>query len=384
MEKTAGIDFELDRGLIPPQVRKLRDTYDMKPNAPFFMKEFGFLSGERWLVEGKLQKMEEIHSLCAYDGAAVYAPYNLGWCEPAFLPAFDEIVLEDRGETELVRDGAGRKVVFFKGSHNGYMPTYVDHPVKDFESWEKLCAWRLNPKSPARLEQLRQSCEEGVKHAKAGFFMQQTIIGGYMYLRALIGPEDLLYMFYDNAPLIHECMRAWLELNDAVLSETQKHYTLDEIFLGEDICYNHGSLISPDMMEEFLLPYYQQLIENAKKRQRDKDRKLYIYIDTDGDCREVIPFYNRLGMKVMSPFEVASGCDVVEIGRQYPELIMSGGIDKRELAKGKDAIDRMLERIIPPMKERGGYIPTCDHDVPEEVDFEDYIYFRKRLIEYST
>ena len=39
-------------------------------------------------------------------------------------------------------------------------------------------------------------------------------------------------------------------------------------------------------------------------------------------------------MDAMSPFEVASGCDVVEIGRQYPNLFMLGGIDKRVLAAG--------------------------------------------------
>ncbi len=28
-------------------------------------------------------------------------------------------------------------------------------------------------------------------------------------------------------------------------------------------------------------------------------------------------------MDVMSPFEIAAGCDPVAIGRQYPDLVMS-------------------------------------------------------------
>jgi uroporphyrinogen decarboxylase len=86
-------------------------------------------------------------------------------------------------------------------------------------------------------------------------------------------------------------------------------------------------------------------------------------------------------MDVMSPFEVASGCDVVQIGRQFPWLVMSGGIDKRVLAAGKDAIDRHLEYIIPPMRARGGYFPTCDHAVPAEVSLENYRHYRKRCLE---
>jgi hypothetical protein len=35
------------------------------------------------------------------------------------------------------------------------------------------------------------------------------------------------------------------------------------------------------------------------------------------------------------------------------------------------------------MKKRGGYIPTCDHGVPAEVSFENYIHFRKRLQEFA-
>ncbi len=168
-----------------------------------------------------------------------------------------------------------------------------------------------------------------------------------MYLRSLIGPVDLLYMVHDAPELIHDCMRTWLALADAVTARHQEHVTLDELFFGEDICYNHGPLISPAMMREFLLPYYQQLIANIKSRQIDKARHLYFQIDTDGDARPVIPIYRELGMDVMSPFEVASGCDVVEIGRQYPDLAMLGGVDKRELAKGKEAIDRLVDAHLP-------------------------------------
>ena len=77
-------------------------------------------------------------------------------------------------------------------------------------------------------------------------------------------------------------------------------------------------------------------------------------------------------------------CDVVAVGRQHPDLRISGGIDKRVLAEGKEAIDRHLDSILPAMRRRGGYIPTCDHGVPEEVSFENYMHYRKRLLEYAN
>jgi uroporphyrinogen decarboxylase len=192
---------------------------------------------------------------------------------------------------------------------------------------------------------------------------------------------DLLYKFHDDPALIHACMENWLKLADTVTAAHQRFVTLDQVYLAEDICYNHGPLISPDMMREFLLPYYQQLITNLKARQIDRSRHLYFQIDTDGFANPTIPLYRELGMDVMSPFEVASGCDVVEIGRQYPRLVMRGGIDKRVLALGRKDIDRHLEYILPAMRARGGYIPACDHGVPAEVPYENYLYYRRRCVE---
>ena len=156
------------------------------------------------------------------------------------------------------------------------------------------------------------------------------------------------------------------KLADAVTARHQEHVTIDELFLAEDICYNHGPLISPDMMQEFLFPYYQQLIANVKARQIDKARHLYIQIDTDGYAVPTIPLYiEAIGMDVMSPFEVASGCDVVEIGRQYPELVMFGGIDKRVLARAAPPSTRTWSTSCPPCAPAAATSPPATTACPK-------------------
>ena len=86
----------------------------------------------------------------------------------------------------------------------------------------------------------------------------------------------------------------------------------------------------------------------------------------------------------MSPFEAAAGSDVVAMGSQFPNLVMTGGIDKRVIAAGREEIDKYLECVLPPMRRRGGYIPTCDHGVPEDVSYENYLYYRKRAVELGS
>jgi uroporphyrinogen decarboxylase len=366
-----------------PAAKKIRDFYAIKPDAGIIQTEFGFYCLEMWKSQGHITDDTNLSALFMYEDRGTAGIGGLGGCEAAFSPGFEVKVLEDRGDYELVQDFAGRHVLYFKGRRNGFMPEYVDHPVKDMKSWEEKCKWRMNPNSPERYTDLEKNIQSTVNKANEGCMVQQYVVGGYMYLRSLMGPEGVLYKFYDEPELIHDCMKTWFELADKITAEHQKYVAIDELLLDEDICYKNGSLISPDMIREFIFPYYQQLINNVKSRQNEKLHHLYVHVATDGFVYDVIDIYKEIGMDYMSPFEVAAECDVVEIGKKYPDLLISGGIDKRILAAGKEAIDREIDRIIPVMKKRGGYIPTCDHGVPEEVDFNDYLYYRKRMTEFK-
>lgn len=373
----------IKRSGITTAVHKLRDTYECLPNAPFYQKVFWLMPNtmERWRSKEGMPTDVPLEELFGLDPPAEHRLGQLGGCEAAFLPAFEEKVIEDRGEYEVVQDFAGRQVLFFKDRRVGYMPTYLSHPVKDLKTWEERVAWRLDPSKPQRYNDYEERMEKAKEAEAHGMLISQNLVGGYMFLRSLIGPADLPYTFYDNPKLIHTCMEAWFFLADAVIARHQESVDLDEVFFDEDICYNHGPLISPEMIREFLFPYYQQLLHHIKRRQIDGNRHLYFQVDSDGKATEIIDLYQELGMDVMCPFEAASGCDVVEIGKKYPGLIIIGGIDKRVLVKSKKEIDEYLAKILPGMRRRGGYIPTVDHGVPEEVPYENYLHYRKRCQE---
>lgn len=360
---------------------RVRATYLFEPVDHLPRREFYIWQEaiERWRGEG-LPEDWQSRNLFQYDeGWSVGPAVSLGWCEPPFLPAYEEKVIRVEGDHEIIQDYAGRWLRVFKGRRHGFMPDYLRHVVTCEKDWEEDVAPRLDPASPQRWTQLLESCATARRaQEEHNMMVVQGMIGGYMYLRAMVGPEDLLYMFVDNPRLIHAMMLRWIELVDTALASIQTHVELDQISMAEDICYKSSMLISPDMVREFLLPYYQQVVSNARSRQR---RHLYYMVDTDGHAPIAIPIYLEAGMDVMMPFEVASDCDVVQIGRQYSDLVLLGGIDKRVLAAGKEAIERHVAYIIPPMLERGGYIPTCDHGVPDDVSFDNYLFYRQRLCE---
>ena len=129
------------RSAMTPAARKLRDVYAITPGAPFFHRTFGFwMCLDTWKTQGLPET--DLAALFHLDPPGNHALGQLGWCEAAFRPAFPVGIVQDLGETEIVRDTAGRHVLYFKGRRQGFMPEYVQHPVRDLKTWEEDVRWR--------------------------------------------------------------------------------------------------------------------------------------------------------------------------------------------------------------------------------------------------
>jgi uroporphyrinogen decarboxylase len=165
----------------------------------------------------------------------------------------------------------------------------------------------------------------------------------------------------------------WIEIYGQVLQQVRD---VDSAEFWEDMCYKNGPMISPAMFREFMMPYYKRLINFL----RDHGVR-HFCVDTDGDCRALIPLFLECGMTGMLPFEVQAGCDIVEIRKDYPQLQIYGGLDKNVVAQSKTAIDRELDSKLPPLLQQGGYIPFVDHLVHPDVSWENFRYYRRRVAE---
>jgi hypothetical protein len=143
--------------------RKLRDTYAFVPGAPLYHSEdLGYFSLDRWREQGMPEDVPR-HELFSLDTGG----YHLLLAK-VFCPSFETKVLEDRGEYEVVQDAVGRHVLFFKGRRNGYMPEYLDHPVKDWRTWEEDVKRRMAVDAPTRYQDLPELMEEARAAAAQG------------------------------------------------------------------------------------------------------------------------------------------------------------------------------------------------------------------------
>ena len=146
-----GIHGMVPEERMPEHVRKFRRTFAITPGLGFYQKEFGYYTLERWAKEGMPQDVDKAE-LFGFEPEAEYRIRGLGWTEPNYVPRFEEKRIEDRGETEVVQDVFGRHVLYFKGRRSGFMPSYLDHPVKDLLTFERDIRWRIDPNTPERVE----------------------------------------------------------------------------------------------------------------------------------------------------------------------------------------------------------------------------------------
>lgn len=352
-----------------PQERFLA-TINFEPLDRYFRWEgMGFWDEtmSRWHNEGLSKDINDAGWAYFYFEFDPQSQIEIGsWLHPGYDPVFEEEVLEEKGDHVIKRDLSGATIeVPADGSST--VPLYLDFPVKDFENWEQVKE-RLNPETPGRLEEIKPLIQLAIDNPWPLF---TRICGLFATHRFLFGVEKLMYMYFDNPDLLHAVSRHWVNMWKSVATKLCEIRKPEIIDLHEDMCGKNGPLIGPDMFETFMSPYYKELVGFLRN-----DLQIpAVSVDCDGDLSLLIPKFHQAGINVLWPLEVQAGMDVLKLREEWPDMVLMGGIDKRELAKDKQAIENEVLRIVPPMLEKGGYIPMTDHDVPPEVSHENFLYY---------
>lgn len=191
-----------------------------------------------------------------------------------------------------------------------------------------------------------------------------------------MGVEDLLLVYYDQPQLIHAINRQHLEFLKGLYERALQEVEFDFAFIWEDMAYKTGPLIGPALFREFMLPYYLELMDYF----RSFGVELCI-VDSDGNIEDLIPCFIEGGIDGVLPLEVAAGMDVRAIREAYPKLRLLGGVDKRAVAAGPEAIDEELERRMRGVVGRGRYLPGVDHHIPPDVPLSHFAHYLKRARE---
>ena len=247
--------------------------------------------------------------------------------------------------------------------------------IADEKDYEELFPRLYSEKHLNAMLAIALSLKE--QHERGEIIVRLWIDGFFCYARWLLGIQEHLFAFYDKPGLIHRINRDVTRYNLHLLDELFLILTPDMVGIAEDMSYNHGPMISHDIYEEFLLPYYKTVVPVINTR------GVKVFIDSDGDVNKMIPWLMEAGIDGIYPLERQAGVDVMGLRKEYPRLLMMGGFDKMVMWKGEAAMRTEFERLLPVMKS-GGYVPCVDHQTPPQVSLDDYKLYLRLLKEYCS
>jgi uroporphyrinogen decarboxylase len=148
------------------------------------------------------------------------------------------------------------------------------------------------------------------------------------------------------------------------------------VFLGEDIAYNHGPMVSPVWLRKHYFPKLKRVIDAYH------ERGIKVMFHSDGDLNPIMDDLVEAEIDVLNPIEIAAGMDLRYLHKRYPKLIYAGGIDVSNLLpfgspdQIKDAVVRAIEDT------QGQIMIGSSTEVHNSVPLKNFLAMRQAAIEY--
>ena len=209
-------------------------------------------------------------------------------------------------------------------------PDHFGGPIiEDEEDYKRVHKYLFTDRL---LEQIDKNVGDYARaHADEDIAYWFSLDGFFWFPRRLFGIEGHLLAFYDYPELMLEINRDLCEFHKKCLKVLFSHIKPLFMTFGEDMSYNLGPMLSKECYDEFMLPFYKELVPLIKAGGTK------VLIDTDGQVEPLIPWFLEGGIEGILPLERMAGVDVNRIREKYPELIMIGGYDKTVMHKGEAA-----------------------------------------------
>ncbi len=345
--------------------------YQPVDRIPLF--DFGYWDETlaRWRSEGLPAGYDgkNIHRFWGFDFCLSDATYATG-TNAGLVPPFEEVVLEDRGEEEVVQQADGVRVL--RKKYHDTIPAHLGHLLTDRESWQKYYKPRLDPDHPDRMPSDLSQKVMLWAQPDYGELVVPWVGGLYGWIRDWMGVEAVSLVLYDDPAFFEEMVET---VADCILGTLKRLLEagakVDACAFWEDMCYNAGPLISPRHFKKYLSPHYRRIIDLLEQYGVGVR-----WVDSDGNIEKLIPLWLEVGINCVMPVEIGTwGSDPLLYRQQFgKELRMMGGFSKRILASSPAAIEQEVYRLLP-LVEEGGFIGFCDHLVPPDVPLQNYLYF---------
>jgi uroporphyrinogen decarboxylase len=133
----------------------------------------------------------------------------------------------------------------------------------------------------------------------------------------------------------------------------------DAVLIADDIAFNSGVFLPPNIMEELVYPFYKAAVREIKKH-----KDVPVFFHSDGDLRKVMHKIIDAGFDGIHSLQPSAGMDIAQIKKDYGDVLcLMGNIDLdyvMTFASPRE-VEEAVRRTIDAAAPGGGFIlSTCN------------------------
>ena len=278
-------------------------------------------------------------------------------------PRYEQTLIEETDEYTIRKTNWGVTLKNFKTEDS--TPEFIDFTIVDPDAWQDAKARmtptldRLNiPDIKKRYEALR---------AKGAWINSLFWFGFDVTHSWAVGTETLLIAMLEEPEWVTDMFDTYLNMTISLWDVLwDEGIRTDAIFWYDDMGYKQNQFFSLAKYKELLAPYHKRAIDWAH------NHGIYAHLHSCGDIRPIVPVLVDMGLDALNPLEVKAGMDPILLKKQFGDkLVFHGGLNA-VLWDDPEAVYAEMDKLIPVMKENGGFIFSSDHSIPNSVSLEDF------------
>lgn len=244
-------------------------------------------------------------------------------------------------------------------------PGFLDFTVVDSDTWKKAKE-RMDPdKDRINWSHLVANYK---KWRKEGQWIEALLWFGFDVTHSwMVGTERILIALMEEPEWCIDMFNHFLDVNIKLLDMVwDSGYRFDSVMWYDDMGYKHNQFFSLNIYRELLKPVHKRAVDWAHAK------GIKIRLHSCGDVNPFIPDLMEIGIDALNPLEVKAGMNPVELKTKYgDDLLLHGGVNAL-LWDNIDALEEEIRKVIPVLKENGGYIFSTDHSIPSSVSLENF------------
>jgi uroporphyrinogen decarboxylase len=278
-------------------------------------------------------------------------------------PQYPQRVIEETAEHKIYTSAWG--VTMKQWKHAASTPEFLDFTVVDPDTWKKAKERMQPTRDRVNWDRLKTNYKGW---RTKGYWVKAGLWFGFDVTHSwFVGTERVLMALAENPEWCKDMFDRELDVGLKLLDMVwEAGYTFDELQWPDDMGYKHNQFFSLNMYRDILKPFHKRAIDWAHAK------GIKARLHSCGDVNPFVPELIGIGLDALNPLEVKAGMDPVALKKKFGnKLLFHGGINA-VLWDKPDQIQAEMRKVVPVMKENGGYIFSSDHSVPSSVSLEDF------------